>query len=75
MYTILVDDNSDEAMIKLAQKNAMKIGCGHSFIVFLDGAFPINVLNAIKLVPEVCHIFCATANPSGVVIAESRSNR
>lgn len=66
---------TDEEMIKLAQKNAMKIGAGHSFIVFLDRAFPINVLNAIKLVPEVCHIFCATANPTGVVIAESSDSR
>lgn len=66
---------NDDEMIRLAQKNAMNIGAGHSFIVFLNGAFPINVLNAIKLVPEVCHIFCATANPSGVIIGEFSDSR
>jgi adenosine/AMP kinase len=66
---------NDDEMIKLAQNNAMNIGAGHSFIVFLNDAFPINVLNAIKLVPEVCHIFCATANPTGVIIAESSDSR
>ena len=61
---------TDEAMIDLAKKNALAIGAGHSFIVFLaDGFYPINVLNAIKTVPEVCRIFCATANPTEVLIA------
>ena len=66
---------NDDEMIKLSQQNAMKIGAGHSFIVFLNGAFPINVLNAIKLVPEVCHIFCATANPTGVITVDSSDSR
>jgi hypothetical protein len=61
---------TDDSMIDLARKNALAIGAGHSFIVFLgDGYFPVNVLNALKNVPEVCHIFCATANPTEVLVA------
>ena len=67
---------TDGAMIELAKKNALAIGAGHSFILFLgDGFFPVNVLNAIKNVPEVAHIFCATANPTEVLIAESEQGR
>jgi len=67
---------TDPAMIQLAQKNASALGAGHCFIVFLgDGYFPVNVLNAIKVVPEVCRIFCATANPTEVVIAETDQGR
>ena len=67
---------TDEAMIKLAKENAMSLSAGHSFIIFLaEGFFPINVLNAVKLVPEVCRIFCATANPTQVVIAETEQGR
>jgi adenosine/AMP kinase len=67
---------TDEALIQLAQQNAMAIGAGHSFIVFLGpGFYPINVLNAIKMVPEVCRIFCATANPVEVIVAESDQGR
>lgn len=67
---------TDESLIELAQKNAMKLGAGHSFILFLgEGYYPINVLNAIKMVPEVCHIFCATANPTEVIVAESSLGR
>jgi adenosine/AMP kinase len=63
---------TDPAMIELAKKNATAIAAGHSFIVFLgDGFFPVNVLNSLKAVPEVCRIFCATANPTEVVLAES----
>ena len=63
-------------MIELARENALAIGAGHSFIVFLgEGYFPINVLNAIKMVPEVCRIFCATANPTEVIVAESEQGR
>ena len=63
-------------MVELARKNALAIGAGHSFIVFLgEGFFPINVLNAIKMVPEVCRIFCATANPTEVIVAESEQGR
>ncbi len=67
---------TDPAMIQLAQTNASKIGAGHSFIIFLgEGYYPINVLNAIKMVPEVCRIFCATANPTEVILAESEQGR
>ncbi len=67
---------TDTAMIELACKNAQAIGGGHSFIIFLgEGYFPINVLNQIKNAPEVCRIFCATANPVEVIIAESDQGR
>jgi adenosine/AMP kinase len=67
---------TDDAMIELARKNALAIGAGHSFIVFLaDGFFPVNVLNALKNVTEVCRIFCATANPTEVVVAETGQGR
>jgi uncharacterized protein len=67
---------NDPALMALATKNAMAIGAGHSFIVFLgDGFFPINVLNAVKMVPEVCRIFCATANPTQVILAVTPQGR
>ncbi|MGQ9500602.1 MAG: adenosine-specific kinase [Anaerolineae bacterium] len=67
---------TDEAMIELARQNAQMIGAGHSFIVFLaEGFYPINVLNAVKMVPEVCRIFCATANPTQVIIAQTEQGR
>ena len=67
---------TDPEMIQLAQKNASALGAGHCFIVFLgEGFFPVNVLNAIKMVPEVCRIFCATANPVEVVVAETDQGR
>lgn len=67
---------TDPAMIELARKNAAAIAAGHCFIVFLaEGYYPINVLNAVKMVPEVCRIFCATANPTEVVLAETEQGR
>ncbi len=67
---------TDPELVKLAQKNALAIGAGHSFILFLgEGYYPINVLNAIKMVPEVCHIFCATANPTQVLVAKNEQGR
>lgn len=67
---------TDPAMIDLARKNAAAIGAGHSFIVFLgSGFFPVNVLNTIKMVPEVCRIFCATANPAQVLLAQTQQGR
>jgi adenosine/AMP kinase len=67
---------TDETMIELAKQNAMAIGAGHSFILFLaPGFYPINVLNAIKMVPEVCRIFCATANPAEVILAQTEQGR
>lgn len=62
-------------MIELAKKNALALSCGHSFIIFMDNGFPVNILNAIKNVPEVCHIFCATANQVEVIIAETEQGR
>jgi len=66
---------NDQKLIELAQKNAESIGAGHSFIIFIEQAFPINMLNAIKQVPEVCRIFCATANPTQVIVGESQQGR
>ena len=67
---------TDAGLVELAKKNALALGAGHSFIVFLgDGFFPVNVLNALKMVPEVCRIFCATANPTEVVIAQTDQGR
>lgn len=67
---------TDSAMIELAQKNAKAIAAGHSFIIFLgDGFYPLNVLNTVKMVPEVCRIFCATANPTEVILAETEQGR
>jgi adenosine/AMP kinase len=67
---------TDEAMIELARRNAMAISAGHSFIIFLaEGFFPINVLNAVKMVSEVCRVFCATANPTQVLVAETEQGR
>jgi uncharacterized protein len=66
---------NEPGLIELAQRNALNLSAGHSFIIFLDGGFPINVLNTIKSVPEVCRIFCATANPVEVIIAETEQGR
>jgi adenosine/AMP kinase len=66
---------TDEALIELARKNAFNLAAGHSFIVFMKDMFPVNVLNAIRNVPEVCRIFCATANPVEVVVAETELGR
>lgn len=67
---------TDDAMIDLARQNALAIGAGHSFIIFLgDGFFPINVLQTVKGVPEVCRIYCATANPTEVIVAETEQGR
>lgn len=66
---------TDDQMIKLAQKNALAIGSGHTFLIFLKDAYPVNVLNAVKQVPEVCRIFCASANLVEVVIAETKQGR
>ena len=63
---------TSETMIELAVKNAKRIGAGHAFYIFLENAFPINVLNAIKMVPEVVNIFCATANPVEVIVARTQ---
>jgi adenosine/AMP kinase len=67
---------TDEAMIELAKKNALAVSAGHCFIITLaSGFYPINVLNSVKAVPEVCRIFCATANPVQVVVSETPQGR
>ena len=67
---------TDAAMIELAKRNAQAIGAGHSFVVFLgEGFFPVNIVNTLKNVPEVCHICCATANPTEVVLAVTETGR
>src|SRR5687768_18361274 len=67
---------TDDAMIGLAKQNAQAIGAGHSFLLFLgEGFYPINVLNALKNVPEVARIFCATANPTEVLVAQTEQGR
>ena len=68
-------EGNDRDLKKAAQKAALGIGAGHSFVLFLRKAFPINVLRAIKDVPEVCQIFCATANPLEIIIAETMQGR
>jgi len=65
---------SDE-LTELAKKNALALSAGHIFLIFLGNIFPVNVLNAIKAVPEVCHIYCATANPVEVILAETEQGR
>ena len=66
---------NDAALVDLASRNALAIGTGHAFIVFLNEGFPVNVLNAVKQVPEVCRIFCATANPVEVVVGATERGR
>lgn len=67
---------TDHTLIELAEKNALAIAAGHSFIILLgEGFWPVNVLNTVKMVPEVCRIYCATANPTQVVIAETGQGR
>jgi adenosine/AMP kinase len=74
--TLVRASGTDPAMVELAKKNALALSAGHSFIIFLgEGFYPINVLNQVKMAPEVCRIFCATANPTQVVLAETEQGR
>ncbi len=66
---------NDRRLEELAARNAAAIGAGHSFLLFLENAFPVNILNTLKAVPEVCRIFCATANAATVVLAEHDGGR
>ncbi|MEX2116019.1 MAG: adenosine-specific kinase, partial [Bacteroidota bacterium] len=66
---------NDPALIALAKKNALDLSCGHSFVLFIENGFPVNILNAVKNVPEVCHVYCATANPVEVIVAETDQGR
>jgi len=66
---------NDGALMALAGKNAMALGTGHAFLIFMENGFPINVLNGIKAVAEVCSIYCATANPVQVIVAQTEQGR
>lgn len=67
---------TDDELIELAKRNALALSAGHSFVIFLgEGFYPINVLNVVKMLPEVCHIFCATANSVDVILAETEQGR
>ena len=66
---------NDPGLIELAKKNALALSCGHCFILFMENGFPVNILNMIKGIPEVCNIYCATANPVEVIVAESAQGR
>ncbi len=66
---------NDDRLIELARKNALAIGAGHLFVILMEQGYPINVLNAIKQVPEVCRVFCATANPVQVLVAITDQGR
>ena len=66
---------NEKNLIEIAKKNAMNLSCGHCFILFMEHGFPINILNTIKNIPEVCSIYCATANPVEVIIAETGQGR
>lgn len=68
-------DGNDDQMIAAAQKAAFDVGCGHSFFIYMKDGFPINVLNRVKNVEEVCRIFCATANPLEIIVAETSQGR
>lgn len=68
-------DGNDDELRKLASETAFKISSGHTFIIFMRNAYPINVLNRIKEVPEVCSVYCATANPVEVIVAETDQGR
>ncbi len=64
-------DGTDETLAQIASDIVLELGCGHIFVIILEGAYPINVLNAIKNVPEVCKIYCATANPVEVIVCKT----
>jgi len=68
-------EGNDEDLTELAARKAFEISCGHSYIIFLKNAYPINVLNEIKKVPEVCTIYAATSNPLQVIVAETEQGR
>ncbi|MDY7101051.1 MAG: adenosine-specific kinase [Actinomycetota bacterium] len=73
--TLVRRSGNDDALVRMATENALAVGAGHSFIVFLENGYPVNVLNALKAVPEVCGIFCATANPVQLIVVETELGR
>lgn len=72
---LIRSDGNDEELIELAEQQAFGIACGHTFLIYMRDGYPINFLPRIKMLPEVCRIFCATANPVQIVIAESDQGR
>ena len=66
---------NDDELVELATRNALSIGAGHVFVLFVRDGFPVNILNQVKAVPEVCTVFCATANPLEVIVAETEQGR
>jgi adenosine/AMP kinase len=68
-------EGNDEELKKTASENALNMGAGHTFVILLKDAFPINILNAVKACPEVCRVFCATSNPLLAIVAETRQGR
>lgn len=66
---------NDEKLQEIARQNAQNVGAGHTFFLFMENAFPINFLNSVKMVPEVCRVYCATANPTQVLVAETDQGR
>jgi len=66
---------NDETLEEIARTNALAVGAGHSFLIVMTGGFPVNILNAVKSVPEICRVFCATANPVEVVVADTEAGR
>ena len=72
---LIRSEGNDEELKRIAEESTFEIGAGHSFIIYIKNAFPINILNAVKSCPEVCSIFCATANPVEVIIAEAEQGR
>jgi adenosine/AMP kinase len=68
-------EGNDDALKVCAKESALKVGAGHSFVVVIKGGFPVNILNALKSVPEVCTIHCATANPVEIIVAKTKQGR
>lgn|SRR5271157_1032646 len=68
-------EGNDPTLRDCAVRNAQALGAGHTFVLVMQNAYPINVLNAIRNVPEVCSVFCATANPVQIIVAESEQGR
>jgi adenosine/AMP kinase len=66
---------NEQRLIDIACKNATSLACGHCFIIFMENGFPINILNTVKQTPEVCSVYCATANPVDVIVAETEQGR
>ncbi len=74
-HRLIRSDGNDPELVEVACRNAEKVAAGHTFVIVMKEAFPINVLNAVKACPEVCRIFCATANPVEVIVAETEQGR